>query len=97
MSAGCLTLGRSLLSKASWLADTAEEEQLAVIEDPRVIASENSVYEGLAVQATPFITTLDEVSPPMWSYTSGLRGRGVVACSRPLALLLKAFRLNTAT
>ena len=51
-----------MISKANWLADTAEEEQLSVIEDPRVISSENLVYEGLAAQATPFITTIDEVS-----------------------------------
>lgn len=62
MSTGCLTLGKSLINKASWLAEQPEEEQLSVIEDQRVIANENLVYEGLAAHVTPFITTLDEAS-----------------------------------
>lgn len=62
MSAGCLTLGRSLLNKANFLAEAGEAQQLAVIDDPRVVAAENGVYESLAAQATPFITTLDEAT-----------------------------------
>ncbi len=61
MSAGCLTLGRSLLGRAQWLAEQDESAQLSVVEDPRVVAQENLVYEGLASQATHFITSLDEV------------------------------------
>lgn len=64
MAAGCIAFARiSLLRHPSFWDETQAEQLIQqILEDPRLVNSEQGMYDNIAMQTVPFVAPLDEAS-----------------------------------